>query len=80
MKMTITDYQELKKAIDQAIENNPQALELYRKNNLSNMRYRWDLFHSVNTNLNNFYYSRKLSEYLTDNMIDTALRKITNIK
>ena len=80
MKMTITDYQELKKAIDQAIENNPQALELYRKNNLSNMRYRWDLFNSINTNLNNFYYSRKLSEYLTDNMIDTALRKITNIK
>ena len=78
MKMTITDYQELKKAIDQVIENNPQALELYRKNNLSNMRYRWDLFNSINTNLNNFYYSRKLSEYLTDNMIDTALRKITN--
>ena len=80
MKIKQEDYQELKKSIDQSIKDNPQTLELYRKNNLSNMRYRWDLFNSINTNLNNFYYSRKLSEYLTDDMIDTALRKITNTK
>ena len=83
MKMTKEHYNELLDAITGLIKKYPEGKhETYKKNfpDHSNMRYRWNLFHSINTRKNNFYYSRKLHEYLTDAHIDTALRKITGVK
>ena len=78
MKITKKDYNKLDKAIKQALDNLPNLYDNYQAVGLSDMRYRWDLFHYVNPGPALPF--RYLSEYLDDSHIDTALRKITNTK
>ena len=69
MKMTNTDYHELKQAILQL----PKFMHLQNPN-ASDMMHRWDLYHQAN-HAQDFYFWH-LHEYLNDNHIDTALRMI----
>jgi len=76
MKMTKEDYSKLKTAI----ENIPKYLieqaetESEKVGGYNDTAWRWLLFHFVNRSPGfNFRY---LHEYLNDNHIDTALRKI----
>ena len=81
MKIKPEDYNELKNDIDQFLKDNPDFnLRTAELLGWSHMRYRWELYHKVNDNANNFKYSRKLYEYMNDNNIDTALKSITGTK
>ncbi|MCK5608937.1 hypothetical protein KAR91_44095 [Candidatus Pacearchaeota archaeon] len=74
MKITIDDYSKLEDLINQTIEAFPGIKESYQDRQLSDERLRWDLLHLSRFNTNALY------EYLNDDHIDTALRKITNTK
>ncbi len=69
MKITKQDYSLLKTAIA-AVESKITLAE-YRKEGLSDTRYRWDLFHLA-AHKNSELYRLNLD----DSHIDTALRKI----
>lgn len=72
MKITQSDYEDLKQAIETAVKKYPDALAFYRQRTLNDERYRWDMLHVSGFNTSRLY------EYLDDSHIDTALRKITS--
>jgi hypothetical protein len=74
MKMKDNDYRQLEAAINKVIESHPGVRENYVSQGLSDMRYRWDLLWASKFNARKFY------DYLNDDHIDTALRKITGAK
>ncbi len=78
MKMTPEHYSQLKSLILPLAEKYP--FELYQKEGLSAERWRWDLLWATRLNGKNFIAAVRLSDYLNDNNIDTALRRITNTK
>jgi hypothetical protein len=82
MKMKTEDYQKLEKAIQVVIKNTEHSLseilEIYRKHKKSDEFIRWTLFHAANPGKSLPF--RYLHDYLNDNHIDTALRKITGTK
>lgn len=73
MKITKKDYERLEAAILAKKEEHKIELKNYHSHGLSSMRYRWDIFNTIN-----FELVRDLYIYLNDSHIDTALRKITN--
>ena len=73
MKMTKEDYNKLENAINDLSKEQLINAGLSTKTNES---YRWFLFHIVNKPP--AFSFRYLHNYLNDNHIDTALRKITN--
>lgn len=74
MKIKQSDYLKLEDFINQTIKAYPGIKESYQERQLSSERLRWDLLHFSRFDTNILY------EYLNDNHIDTALRKITNTK
>ena len=74
MKITTDDYGELKRKIYRYLNEHPEVMtkhkQLYKSKGLSDMRFRWDVFHAAKA------YSGKLYNYLNDNHIDTALKSI----
>lgn len=68
MKITQADYNEMRDKIKTVFNKDKQAE--YKKAGLSDMRYRWDCFHTSNC------YKKELYDYLNDVNIDTALRSI----
>ena len=73
MKITPTDFQKLKTAVGQ-IDDISGAWEAYQDKGMSRQRFVWDCFHYA-TDTGNISASR-LYEYLDDNNIEVALRKI----
>ncbi len=65
MKMTKEDYQNLRDDIVNVPTNTPTSFSVAQ---------RWGLFHHVNRAPN--FLFRHLYDYLNDNHIDTALRRI----
>ena len=74
MKMRPEHYEYLKTAISTVIDKNPTTYEFYKAQGLSDMRYRWDLFHAAKLDRD---FMNALYEYLNDDQIDTALKAIT---
>lgn len=70
MKMTSEDYEELKLAIIDTLNENPNMREEYEKMGLTPMRYRWDLLWLSGYKVTQLYH------YLNDDHIDTALRRL----
>lgn len=79
MKMTQDHYQELSKKINEIIDESNVDLQNLLDNGYSAMYYRWKLYHMV-CDKDNFQFERILYMYLTDDQIDTALKKITGTK
>lgn len=74
MKMTDSDYNELRSDIFSI--KGLLTLSDAKKLGWSETRYRWCLYHMVNSRANGLKW-RRLYDYLNDDHIDTALRKIT---
>lgn len=70
MKMTTEDYEELKLAIIDTLNQNPNMRAEYVKRGLSSMRYRWDVLWLSGVKITKYY------TYLNDDHIDTALRRM----
>lgn len=70
MKMTKKDFTALSVIIKDTITDNPDMAKQYKKLNLSDKRYRWDLLYLSGVEITKYY------DYLNDDHIDTALRKI----
>ena len=78
MKMKKEHFDMLKSDIEAVKRKHPSAETLYREGKFPraeqtkdvNKRFRWDLFWAVHR------YYRELFDYLNDDHIDTALRKI----
>jgi hypothetical protein len=70
MKMTSTDYEELKLEIIDTLNENPNMRAEYEKLGLTNKRYRWDLLWLSGVDVTKYYH------YLNDDHIDTALRRL----
>ncbi len=86
MKIKPEHYAVLETAVKQVLEANPQVtLEAYSQAGLSPMRFRWDALWAarkrsgitIGTTLGS-PGCLPLYDYLNDEHIDTALRKITN--
>ena len=70
MKMINDDFVNLSHSINETLKMVPDAAIQYEKNNISHMRYRWDILHASK------YDTASMYKYLDDSNIDTALRKI----
>ena len=70
MKIKREDYDLLRQAVFGTLKKYPGIREEYRKQGLSDMRFRWDLLWRSNLNFSSMY------SYLNDDHIDTALRRI----
>jgi hypothetical protein len=77
MKMTKEHYGVLEEAIREVINKYPDMQQAYKEQGFSSMRYRWDLYHSINRSRS---FKIELYTYLNDNHIDTALKRITGTK
>jgi hypothetical protein len=73
MKIKKEHYQFLKDKMKKIVDQYPSAKSVYKKQGLSDMRYRWDVLHATN---NNQFVCDTLYQYLNDNHIDTALKNI----
>jgi hypothetical protein len=80
MKITPVHYKELETSINEVSQTSKAKvmLEMVKAKQLSPMGYRWNLFHMVGDS-NSYALANELWEYLDDNNIDTALRKITGV-
>ena len=79
MKMKLRDYELMSRAIDRMLhERGVRFIDVqthYRDAGLSDERFRWDLFHaSKASDIVDFYV------YLSDNHIDTGLRRYVSAK
>ena len=79
MKITDQDYNHLTELVNQYLSDKLDTKQQYLNQGLSMMRYRWDVYRFALQKYDQFFY-KKLYEYLDDNNIDSALRKITNTK
>ena len=83
MKMTRNDYQRLSKMIIDVLENNQGTQVIYKDKGLSDMRFRWDVYHHV---IDNAQREGRIDDctffsglyYLNDDNIDTALKSIVS--
>ena len=77
MKMTAEHFDIIAKRIKETFPA-PALASIYvdyKKQGLSDMRFRWDLLHAA---VSSSFICSDLYSYLNDGHIDTALRKITN--
>lgn len=84
LRMTKADYERLQAAINSYLEQHPefthQAMtQLYidagSDYRPSLMAYRWEVYHRINEPTH-YQLSKELYEYLNDDHIDSALRRI----
>jgi hypothetical protein len=80
MKITRTHYDTLCIAMSHTISTNPRMLDEYRSQGLSEKRYRWDLLRMTTVaGIDGIrWICDNLYDYMNDDHIDTALRRITN--
>lgn len=71
MKMLKEHYEELAKVVK--AQDTPENRKEYKRRQLSNMRYRWDCLWRAKQER---FMTETLYQYLNDDHIDTALRKI----
>ena len=70
MKMTKEDFEKVKRAVKEVIDENPNMQAEYERLDLTPMRYRWDVLWLSGFKITSLYH------YLNDDHIDTALRRI----
>ena len=77
MKIKPEHYKELDTAIHLRFSDSELLTywNAYKSKGLSAMRYRWDMFHAIDSNGS---ISKEFYTYMNDNHIDTALRKLTD--
>lgn len=83
MKIRGNDYDRLMDAVSAVMAQYPDALATYRKQGLSDMRYRWDALRATGLTIgdgNGVCGDLDLYAYMDDSHIDTALRRITKTK
>ena len=83
MKIKQSDYNFLKNLMDQKFSGKYNTTwNHYKKQGLSPMRCRWDIYWLVfdNSMQTDQTRLRTFSNYLNDNHIDTALKSITDIR
>jgi hypothetical protein len=73
MKITHEHYEHLRAGM--AIKHNDTAYQEYKRNGLSDMRYRWDCVRAAGLMP---FICDTLYQYCDDRHIDTALRNITD--
>ena len=82
MKMTQAHFEIIKSGIGKVLANHKNAVMRYEHGDFANAnkvkdinkRFRWDLFHAAGLTK---FACDELYMYLTDDQIDTALRRIT---
>jgi len=70
MKLSVEDYNKLKTALDNIVNNHLHEILEHKAKKLGkdvDMRFRWDLLHASKFDVRYMY------DYLNDNHIDTAL-------
>lgn len=80
MKMSKDLYNRLDKHIKELMTLNPHLYNAYKEAGLSDIRYRWDLFWAVQKHFKTDDHRPSEFSGLSDDHIDTALRKITGTK
>ena len=80
MKITQEDYTKLNELCNEVLNKTCYTKQDYIDKNLSMMRYRWDIFNSIPLTMDNRTFLGRLYNYLNDDNIDSALRKITDTK
>ena len=80
MKILTEHYNALQEKINKVLEDNPTYYDDVKKlgDNISPTCARWNLFNMA-CDRDNYALARELWAYLTDDNIDTALRKITGV-
>jgi hypothetical protein len=76
MKILPEHFEKLSQKINEIFKENPELS--FDKFDWSE-RCRWNLFHKICDD-DHYAFYRELTVYLTDDQIDTALRKITGTK
>jgi len=72
MKMRPDDYERLTESIQSLLKRQPEvSVETYLGQGMTAERFRWDALHASG------FDTRALYDYLDDDHIDTALRRIT---
>lgn len=80
MKITPEDYQVLKNAIKQVVNDTPNPEDVFPEN-ISETRFAWDLFWMTGLRIGDGRGCQgdiDLYSYMNDNHIETALKKIVN--
>lgn len=80
LKITGNDYDVLAAACQKVMDANPGMHEQYRKEGLSEMRYRWDILWKTGLKIGKSVGTPgdlNLYDYCNDDHIDSALRQIT---
>lgn len=75
MKMSNEMFERMKKDIDSLLDKHPNASQEYKDAGLSHMRFRWDCYWAI-FEPDGWIYKKTREEDLTDDHIDTALRRI----
>ena len=79
LKIKTEDYLVLKEALKKVAKENPGMRQEYRKNRLSETRYRWDLFWKTGLRIGDERGNPgdlNLYAYMNDKQLDTALLHI----
>lgn len=82
MKITKEDYNRLNDLIVNVLKNTQGAQVIYKERGLSDMRFRWDIYHKVTNRaqhegrIEDYLFCRRLYDYLNDDNLDTALKAI----
>ena len=78
MKIKPQHFEQMKRAVTEVFEKNPNIKTVYKNAGLSDMRFRWDVLHACQ--IDGIDATRwicdNLYPYLNDTHIDTALRNI----
>jgi|1_EtaG_2_1085319.scaffolds.fasta_scaffold64396_3 hypothetical protein len=72
MRMSTDSFDRLSNALQPLLDTHPTAIQEYHKAGHSMKRFRWAVLYASKYDIRSLY-----NEGLTDNHIDTALRKIT---
>jgi len=79
MKMRKQDYERLEKAVKRVLKSSPKlSVDNYISAGLTAQRYRWDILHAAKRA--GLFDVCDVYHYLSDEHVDTALRKITGTK
>ena len=81
MKMRAEDFERLKKLIEASISRYPTAQKSYVTDGKSHTRFVWDVWHATvnvaqKAKVEDYLWMRGLHDYLNDDHIETALKKI----
>jgi hypothetical protein len=80
MKIRQSDYDKLQALLQETVKR--YAINPYSSYSMTQTRYVWDIFHVTMDymqtlgRINDYLFMRSLHDYLTDNHIETALKRI----